>query len=169
MHAARFTTAGPGRLLAFALSASLILPLMPGCATGGGPGSYRHRAVKPVPPGSDRRAGAAIDGYEAFVVYFRLEKPVKAITVGISAEYVADITGKKKFKKTYFIVEKIVVIPRGEGKDARRLYPELGRNYDADWNRENDITIPSRKAEPFKALDTAHTYRIRYTAFSPDP
>ncbi len=154
---------------AFALFATLVLPLLlTGCASGGVAGRYKYRSVKSILPGGAVRAAAPIDGYGAYVVYFRLGKPVRALTIGISAEYVADITGVKKYKKTYFIVEKIVDIPRGGGRATRRLYPELGRNYSPDWNREKDITVRSITSEPFRGLDAAHPYQIRYTAFTED-
>ncbi len=164
----RSTTSMTSRALACAVIPALVTLVIQGCAGGMKRPSYRHQGVKNIPVGTAVR-GEAIDGYEAHVVHFRLEKAVEAMTVGISAEYVADITGKKKYKKAYFIVEKIVELGAAGGKQARRINVEIGRNFDADWNREKDVTIRSLKTEPFRTLDADSLYRIRYTPFSRDP
>jgi hypothetical protein len=168
MRATPSRRSNAARTLACAVITALFPFLIQGCAGGTKKPSFRYQGVKAIPVGAATR-GEAIDGYEAYVVQFRLEKAVEAMTVGISAEYVADITGKKKYKKAYFIVEKIVDLPGAGGTQARRISVEMGRNFDADWNREKDITIRSLKTVPFRTLDAESLYRIRFTAFSRDP
>lgn len=162
------TKSGAAKTLACAAILAFMALLIQGCAGGMKRPSYRHHGVRNIPVGTTVR-GDAIDGYDAYVVHFRLEKAVESMTVGISAEYVADITGKKKYKKAYFIVEKIVELGAAGGKQARRINVEIGRNFDADWNREKDVIIRSLKTEPFRILDADSLYRIRYTPFSRDP
>ncbi|MBN2077933.1 MAG: hypothetical protein JW838_03150 [Spirochaetes bacterium] len=168
MRATTSMTGPAARFCTLALAVPLFLPFVQGCAGVSKKPSYRHHSVRSIPVGTTVR-GEDIDGYAAHVVYFRLEKPVAAMTVGISAEYVADITGKKKYKKAYFIVEKIINLPAAGANKARRIYMEIGKNFDTDWNREKEITIKSLKTEPFRTLDADSLYRIRYTAFSRDP
>lgn len=107
-----------------------------------------------------------IDRYPTYMVYFRLEKPADAVSISITAEYVADITGAKKSRKAYFIVEKIVDLSQFKNIKLGNLHTEIGRNYDAEWNREKEITLISSKSEPFKNLDADSTYRIRFTTFA---
>jgi len=109
-----------------------------------------------------------IDRYETYQVFFTLEKAVPAISVSVSADYVSDIFGTKKSRRTYFIVEKRVTIPR-RGGAANAIFVELGRNFDADWNREKDILIASDPTRPFHSLNPSDLYRVRFTAFAREP
>lgn len=153
----------------FIICALLAAAVASGCATTGNQHKYRNRAENTFSSGDAKRAADPIDRYAAFVQHFRLEKDAEAITIGITAEYVADITGTKKTKKTYFIVEKLIDMSRFTDRAGKQLYAEAGRNFDADWNREKELTLTSSKSEFFKKLDAASTYRIRFTTFSPDP
>jgi len=118
--------------------------------------------------GSAAVAAEPIDRYETYQVFFTLEKAVPAISVSVSADYVADIFGTKKSRRTYFIVEKRVAIPR-RGGAANAVFVELGRNFDADWNREKDILIASDATRPFHSLNPSDLYRVRFTAFAREP
>jgi hypothetical protein len=144
----------------------LIISLMSGCATGPQPRRYKYSGVKTITGSEAVRTNDQIDRYATLATYFKLGKAVDEISIGITAEYVADITGAKKIKKTYFIVEKIVVMSNYKIKNLKYLFAEIGRNYDADWNREKEITLASNKTVPFKALDEKSIYRIRFTTFS---
>src|SRR4030042_877526 len=155
---------GGGRLfLCAALAAALPGP---GCATGQRPRAFKESHAKTLSRAEAPRSFELIDNYETFVIHFRLAKDAPALSVGISAEYVADITGAKKTRKTYFIVEKIIDMSQFKNANLKYLYAELGRNFDAEWNREREITLVSNKIEPFKNLDAGSTYRTRYTTFS---
>jgi hypothetical protein len=144
----------------------MIATLLSACATGSLAQKYRHSGVKFIRGGEAIQTNDTIDRYATMVAYFRLGNPVDEISVSITAEYVADITGAKKIKKTYFIVEKIVNMSKYKYRDMKYLYAEIGRNFDADWNREKDLVLLSDKTVPFKALDEKSIYRIRYTTFS---
>jgi hypothetical protein len=149
-----------------AIGALLVTSLMSACATGTLIQKYKYSGVKSIANIAVVQTGDTIDRYATMVAYFRLGNPVDEISISISAEYVADITGAKKIKKTYFIVEKIVDMSKYKYRDMKYLYAEIGRNFDADWNREKDIVIVSNKTVPFKNLDEKSIYRIRYTTFS---
>lgn len=140
-----------------------------GCVTAGSRREYQISAKKSFSSAEIRHAGDPIDRYPAFAQHFRLEKEIEAMTVGISAEYVADITGAKKTKKTYFIVEKRIDMSRFASITRKDLYAEIGRNFDAEWNREKELTLISDTSDFFKKLDAEAIYRIRFTTFSPDP
>ncbi len=140
-----------------------------GCATAHTRREYKNKSEKSYPSGEAMSADDPIDRYAAFAQHFKLEKDAETITVGITAEYVADITGAKKTKKTYFIVEKLIDMSRFANSPRKQMYAEIGRNYDADWNREKELTLTSSKSDHFRKLDAASTYRIRYTTFSGDP
>jgi hypothetical protein len=146
----------------------VLLPvsLMSACAAGPQIRKYKYSLVKTITGNETVRTNDQIDRYATLVTYFKLGKAVDEISLSITADYVADITGTKKIKKTYFIVEKIVDMSNYKIKNLKYLYAEIGRNYDADWNREKDITIASNKTVPFKALDEKSIYRIRFTTFS---
>ena len=144
----------------------LLASLMSGCATGPQIRRYKYSSVKSIIGSEAVRTNDQIDRYATLATYFKLGKAVDEISIGITAEYVADITGAKKIKKTYFIVEKIVDMTNYKIRNLKYLYAEIGRNYDADWNREKEITLASNKTVPFKALDEKSIYRIRFTTFS---
>ena len=148
------------------LCVMLVISLMSGCATGPQPRRYKYSGVKSITGSKAFRTNDQIDRYATLATYFKLGKAVDEISIGITAEYVADITGVRKIKKTYFIVEKIVVMSNYKIRNLKYLYAEIGRNYDADWNREKEITLASNKTVPFKALDEKSIYRIRFTTFS---
>jgi len=148
------------------LIALLIATLMPACATGPVILKYKYNNVKSIAGGEAVRTVDQIDRYDTLIAYFKLGKPVNEISINILAEYVADITGAKKTKKTYFIVEKIVDMSKYKYRDMKYLYAEIGRNFDPDWNREKELVIASNKTVPFKALDENSIYRIRFTTFS---
>jgi len=150
----------------YSLSTLVIASLMAACATGPHVLKYKFSGVKSIPGSEAVPTGEQIDRYATMVAYFRLGNPVDEISISISAEYVADITGAKKIKKTYFIVEKIVDFSRYKYRDMKYLYAEIGRNFDADWNREKELVMVSDKTVPFKNLDEKSIYRIRYTTFS---
>jgi hypothetical protein len=144
----------------------LLTSFMSACATGPQIRKYKYSSKKSITGSEAVRTNDQIDRYATLVAYFKLGKSVDDISIGITADYVADITGAKKIKKTYYIVEKIVDISNYKIKNLKYLYAEIGRNYDADWNREKDITIASNKTVPFKTLDENSIYRIRFTTFS---
>lgn len=148
----------------------MILPLLAsaGCATSKEKAArrYSRSSVKPISSIEASKAAEPIDRYATSMVFFKLDKAVDAMQIGIIADYTADIMGTKKTKKTYFIVEKVVDMSQYKYKNMKYLYAELGRNFDADWNREKEITIVSNKKEPFRNLDGASLYRIRFTTFS---
>ncbi len=112
------------------------------------------------------KAAEPIDRYAASMMFFKLDKGVDALSIGITAEYTSDIMGTKKIKKTYFVVEKTIDMSHFKLAKNKIHYAEIGRNYDADWNREKEITLVSNKTEPFRELDGNSLYRIRFTTFS---
>ena len=158
-------------LLTLALAGLPVLSVS-GCATQGkkdnGGRTFKLSSAKTFSSMEAGKAAEPIDRYAAFQMFFKLDRSVDAISVGISAEYTADITGARKIKKTYFIVERVVDMSNVKFVKNKYLYAELGRNFDADWNREKEITIVSKKSEPFKDLDGASLYRVRFTIFSPE-
>jgi hypothetical protein len=148
---------------------TILMPLaFTGCTTGKGKSSrrYLHSNVKTISSIDTARAAEKIDQYATSMIFFKLDKDIDALAIGITAEYTADIMGTKKTKKTYFIVEKTVDMSQYKYKNFKYHYAELGRNFDSDWNREKEISIVSRKTEPFRNLDGNSLYRIRFTTFS---
>ncbi|MBN2158312.1 MAG: hypothetical protein JW807_02875 [Spirochaetes bacterium] len=159
---------GPAEHNAFSLllAAALSATLTSGCVSIQKERSFKQSSVTTVSIENAVPCRDMIDRYTTYMVYFRLEKPVDALSVSVTAEYVADITGAKKSRKTYFIVEKIVDMSRFKNRNLKDLHAEIGRNYDADWNRGKELTLISNDTEPFKSLDADSTYRIRFTAFA---
>ncbi len=155
---AMITLAGPPALL------------LSGCATAGQikERKYKQSSVKTFSSIEAAKSAEPIDRHAASMIYFKLDKSVDALSVAITAEYISDIMGTKKIRKTYFIVEKAVDMSHLKPAKNRIHYAELGKNFDADWNREKEITLVSNKTVPFRELDGNSVYRIRFTTFSPE-
>ena len=151
---------------ALTIACALLALSVSGCTSNLREKSYRNTAVAVVPLDRTIRTNDRIDRYTTFVSYFRIAKDVESMKIGVSAEYVADIMGRKKARNTYFIVEKAVDMSRLGNRNLARLHAELGRNFNGDWNRDKEITLVSSKSEPFKNLDAASLYRVRYTTFA---
>jgi hypothetical protein len=151
------------------ICALLAAVLAAGCATGQKERKYKNRTIKKYSSAEAKRTDELIDRYATYVCFFKLDKDADAVSIGITADYVADITGAKKIKKTYFIVDKLIDMSRFTNKKMRQLYAEIGRNFDADWNREKELTLVSSRTEFFKKLDGTSAYRIRFTTFSMEP
>ena len=129
--------------------------------------SYKKSNEITIPFGKALQSQEKIDKYDTFMIYFKLERNVNSVRVGVNAEYIADITGAKKALASYFIVEKAMDVNQFKNIKARYVYPEIGRNFDAtDWTREKEITLVSEHGNPFKDLESNSAYRIRFTAFS---
>ncbi len=167
---------GPGRhfnktlsfILMIIILAGLPALVTTGCATAGTKKEriYKQSSVKTFSSIGVSKAAEPIDRYPTATMFFKLDKSVDALSIGIMAEYIADITGTKKTRKTYFVVEKIIDMSQLKFAKNKYHYAEIGRNFDADWNREKEITLVSSKTEPFKNLDGDSIYRIRFTTFS---
>ncbi len=129
---------------------------------------YRQSSVKIFSGVEAAKSAEPIDRHPASMIYFKLDTSVTALSISITAEYTSDIMGTKKIRKTYFVVEKAVDISHIRMAKNRIHYAELGRNFDADWNREKEITLVSDRTAPFRELDGSSVYRIRFTTFSPE-
>ena len=150
----------------FLLFAALFPLCLSGCSSGA-VRSYEKSSGITIPFGRALQSQEKIDKYDTFMIYFKLERNVDSIRVGISADYIADITGSKKDLAAYFIVEKAMDVNQFKNIKARYVFPEIGRNFDAtDWTREKEIIIVSEHGNPFKDLASTSAYRIRFTAFS---
>lgn len=150
----------------FLIIAALIPVCLSGCSSGA-VRNYKKSKVITIPSGEALQSQEKIDKYDTFMIYFKMEREVKSVRVGIISEYIADISGTKKALASYFIVEKAIDVNQFKNIKARYVYPEIGRNFDAtDWTREKEITLVSEHGNPFKALESNSVYRIRFTAFS---
>jgi hypothetical protein len=129
---------------------------------------YEKRSTVSIARGKAVLTRDEIDGYATHELYFRLDKPVDSIRIGITSVFVADIAGTKESRLTYFIVEKIIDVKKSGNTGVRRFYSEVGRNFDLEWNAKKEIIIASEEGSPFKALEGDSVYRIRYTTFSPE-
>ncbi len=129
--------------------------------------NYRYINKKSGTISGAIKSGIPIDRYETYQVYFMLEKEVDAVKIAMTSKYIEDTLVKKETRlKTYFVLEKMIDISHfSQIKDRFTSY-ELGKNFDDDWRREQELTIFSSKSEPMKKLDNRSTYRIRFTTFS---
>ncbi len=128
--------------------------------------TFKQGSAKTLSSIEAAKSADPIDRYPASMIFFKLDKNAEALSINISAEFIADVTGRKKTKKTYFIVEKVIDMSSLKNRKDKYFYAEIGRNYDPDWNRQKEITLVSSKSEPFKNLDGNSLYRIRFTTFS---
>ena len=128
--------------------------------------TYKHSSVKTLSSIEATRSADPIDRYAASMIFFKLDKASEALSISISAEYTADVTGTRKTRKTYFVVEKIIDMSGLNNRKDKYFYAEIGRNFDPDWNRQKELTLVSSVSEPFKNLDGNSLYRLRYTTFS---
>jgi hypothetical protein len=128
--------------------------------------AYKKSSTISIPRDKARITRDEIDRYKTHAVYFKLDKAVDSIKIGITAVFVSDIAGTKESRITYFIVDKIIDVKKFRNAGVRRIYSEIGRNFNLDWNAKKEIVIASENGSPFKALDGTSVYRIRYTTFS---
>ncbi len=161
------------RILMIIALAGLPALFASGCATTGQKNQekerkYKQSSVKAFSSIAATKSVDMIDRHATSMLFFKLDKSVDALSIGITAEYTADIMGTKKTKKAYFIIEKTIDMSHFKLAKNKIHYAEIGRNFDADWNREKEITLVSNKTVPFKDLDGSSLYRIRFTIFSPE-
>jgi len=128
--------------------------------------AFKQSSVKTLSSIEAVKSADPIDRYPASMIFFKLDKNAEALSVNITAEYTADVTGTRKTKKTYFILEKIIDMSNLKNRKDKYFYAEIGRNFDPDWNRQKEIILVSSSSEPFKNLDGNSLYRIRFTTFS---
>lgn len=158
------------RILLIIFLAGLPALFASGCAATGQKKEWKFKqsSVKTLSSIEATKSADMIDRHATSMMFFKLDKSVDALSIGITAEYTADIMGTKKTKKTYFIIEKTINMSHFKLAKNKIHYAEIGRNFDADWNREKEITLVSNKTVPFKDLDGGSLYRIRFTIFSPE-
>jgi hypothetical protein len=159
------TTTSLAMNLRILAAAALLHYFFVGCASSAVQ-AYKKSSTISIPRDKARMTRDEIDRYETHEVYFKLDKAVDSIKIGITAVFVADIAGTKESRVTYFIVDKIIDVKKLRNADVRRIYSEIGRNFDLDWNAKKEIVITSERGSPFKALDEDSVCRIRYTTFS---
>lgn len=156
----------PPRIFSAILSMAIMTStLAAGCSSGQRAISYKQSFTSAVASREAPRSPVKIDRYAAYTAYFRLERPVKSIRIGITAEYIADIAGTRKPRKTYFIIEKMIDTAHFKNKNVKDIFTELGRNFETDWTRTREIEVNSVNNNLFRSLDEKSVYRIRYTAF----
>ena len=149
-----------------ALLSAMLAFSLPGCTENIKNKTYRHSEVSTVSAGQGVRTNDRIEKNATYVSYFRLARDVDMINVSVMVEYVTDILGTKKTRKVYFIVEKVIDLAKLKNPRLTSLHTELGRNFDNNWNRDENITLVSNRELPFKTLDAGSLYRVRYTTFA---
>ena len=142
MDIGRNTNNALSRILIIMTLAGLPALFGSGCATTAAaekkPRTFKQSSVKTLSIIEAAKSADPIDRYAASMIFFKLDKNAEALSISISAEYIADVMGTKKTKKTYFIVEKVVDMS----------------------------SLKNRKDKYFKNLDGSSLYRIRFTTFS---
>jgi hypothetical protein len=108
-----------------------------------------------------------IDGAATHEIYFKLETPVRCILVSVASAYRE--TGLKKNIKNvnaYFVVEKLMDVSKFNDVKGRYIPSIIGKNFDAAWERKQEVSICSDEGDPIKILDSKSIYKIRFTTFT---
>ena len=157
----------PSRIITAILALAVTAPVIgAGCSAAQRVKSYKQSFTAVVASRTAPRSPVKIDQHPAYAVYFRLDRAVRSIRVGITAEYIADIAGTRKQRKVYFVIEKMIDTSQFKNREIKYIFSDLGRNFDTDWTRVREIELASVKNDLFRSLDGNSMYRIRYTTFS---
>ncbi len=150
------------RLIAALICGFMILPVL-FCRSMPGASDFAARNTLKGSSSEKIRTADRIDTGKTYEVFFVINEDEECIKVNINAIYMDEVAQTEMSAKTYFIVEKAVDISRfGDAK--KRMFTELGRNFDFSWNRERDALICSSESDPIKKLKK-DIYRIRFTIF----
>jgi len=110
----------------------------------------------------------SIDNYATYEVFFLIEQKTECITIDIESVYLQKSFPIQKIpKKTFFIVEKEILLDHVRLKNGARYVP-LGRNFNNEWETYSPVKICSIKNDPLSQLDSSR-YRIRLTTFEKLP
>jgi len=109
-----------------------------------------------------------IDSYETYEVFFLIEKKTECISIDIESVYLQKSFPIQKIpKKTFFIVEKEILLEHKNSKNGIKYIP-IGRNFNNEWEIYSPVKICSIKNDPLSQLDSSK-YRLRFTSFEKLP
>ncbi|MFC1671108.1 hypothetical protein ACFL20_12025 [Spirochaetota bacterium] len=129
--------------------------------------TFTENNIKKIKSTYLEKSKEKIDNETTYEVYFKLQKQVECIKVIISSSYEADkFYHKRKYRKVYFVVEKVINLSHFNKLEKKNTFFELGKNYNKDWFSRSEIIICSPVENPIMKLDEKSNYRIRFTTFS---
>ncbi len=151
--------------LLFVILIFVMISLLNACASK--KNVYKISLSKVIPKKQKVISKNKIDAYKTYEVYFKLKQFEKCINVSFKTSYVVDtFSNKKRFSRTYFIVEKAIDVSKFKKSKKRYEFSPLGKNYSDTWRNSSSLTICSKQDDPLLKLDNKTFYRIRYTTFS---
>jgi len=114
------------------------------------------------------KSAEKIDNNITYEVFFSLESSTECLNIEIESVYLQKTFPVQKIpKKTFFIVEKEIILPAAATKNKTRYIP-IGRNFNNDWEIFSPVKICTLKNDPLSVLNKAK-YRIRLTTFEKLP
>lgn len=114
------------------------------------------------------KSADSIDNHPTYQVFFNIEQKTECITINIESVYLQKSFPIQKIpKKTFFIVEKEIILAHRSLKNSTKYIP-LGRNFNNEWEIYSPVKICSIKNDPLSQLDNSR-YRIRLTTFEKLP
>jgi hypothetical protein len=148
-----------------AAAAAFVCACMIGCATAAERPAYLNNVVYSVISSRDLEAPQRIGNARTYGITFTLARPEKCVEVSVRGKRITrEYSYTDQSVRVFFIVERQIDLSTFTPAGQRRVYSEIGRNYDQDWGILEKIEVCTSPQDPLKKLDPG-LYRIRFAVF----
>jgi len=155
----------PKKSLTLLITAAIAL--LPGCTRMNTKGTYSSEQTSTGTVSEKIKSPDSIDRAITYEIYFRPEKPLRCMMIGLTAAYNDQgLSGKSKPLRIFFMVDRLIDVTRYGKTENRFVHTEMAKNYNNDWEQTKEITLCSRDNDPMMQIENNSRYRVRFTSFT---